>query len=253
MISNHEENRMTTRDKRLFWLLIAVILILMGLAAKPARAHEEELFCPVDYPECYPFDFMEELERAHMLDISCVSIGSRGNSERRRRIRRWEINAIEIIMSGALGKSPIDIVPTDGGAHGFAHFQPPNDLNISWMEHYEADDDIPECIRTSGFNHDDDWVSDIERVLYSRYSVAIQLTAWRSGVSRAVAEARRNGWEENHWTIAAAIANSTGQRGFINLAGSAGWDPELTIQAYTDQRPDSRHRRRRARRMRQYL
>lgn len=244
------ENRMS-RDKILFWVMIVCALLTLLLAIKQAYA-EEELFCPVDHPECYPFDFREELERAHLLDASCASISSRGSSDRQRRIRDWELEAIQVIV-GRRAKSIIDIVPTDGGAYGFAHFQPPNDLGLSWMEHYESDPNIDECILTDDFHLNSDWVSDTQDILYSRYSVTIQLTAWRAGIDRAIYAAQANGWSTRQLTIAAALANSTGESGFISIAEASNWDPEETLVAYIAQRPDSRHRQRRAERLRDYL
>ena len=239
-----------SRDKMLFWVMIVCVLLTLLLAIR--QSYAEELFCPVDYPECYPFDFLEELERAHLLDASCASISARGSSDRQRRIRDWEIEALRVIV-GNRAKSIVDIVPTDGGAYGFAHFQPPNDLGISWMESYEEDPNVDECILTDNFHRNQNWVEDTQDILYSRYSVTIQLTAWRAGVDRAVYAAIENGWSRRQLTIAAALANSTGETGFVRIAESSNWDPEMTLLAYVAQRPDSRHRQRRAERLREYL
>ena len=250
---------MRTVDMNNLWKLIIVALAALLLAAAPGWAQtpeeieDELLTCPLDFPECYPFDFLTEIARAHMLDPSCSRMGYWGGRDRRRRVADWELDAVAIVISGSLGKDVLDILPVDGGAHGFAHFQPPNDLRQDFMAHYDEDDDVDECIQTDDFHLDPVWVSDIQTVLYSRYSVVIQLNAWRRGVDSAVYEARDSGWEDEHLAIAAAIANSTGEYGFRRLLDSAAGCPAQAIQLYVDQRPGSNHRRRRATALRERL
>jgi len=246
-------------NERAFILLVLLVFVLLGLMcySKTSVAQDEDWpvepilpMCPVDFHECVERDFVAELERAHMLDPNLAPIGvwvGDRTSDRRREIDDWELAAIDIIMnSGAIGKDWNDILTTDGGAHGFAHFQPPNGLDLEELEIYEYMEEV------KGDIHWIDqifWVEHLETILYSPYSAAIQLRAWRSTVNHAVYGAQRNGWEDEELVIAASIANSTGERGFLNLAEECGWDPAATIQGYMDQRPDSNHRRRRARRL----
>ena len=161
-------------------------------------------------------------------------------------LEQWEIDAIIIIMSGARGKNFTDIVRTDCGAHGFAHFQPPNGLGIEELEHYEEMD--VDC----WFYHDD-WRGSITEILYSPDSWAIQVEAWRRNAHRAARSAKRSGWGGVELAVAASIANSTGAAGFRRLARRASWCVEGVIDEYLEQRPNSGHRARRAERMRALL
>lgn len=237
----------------LYAVLVACLVVLFTSTKVRCLELEEPLpICPVDFHECIERDFVAELQRAHMLDPSLHPIGTRlydGISDRRRQIDDWELEAIQIVGSGVIGKGYLDLLETDDGAHGFAHFQPPNGLDIPRLAVFEAIDEL-EDIR---WIDNPKWVQEVDEVLHGPYSVAIQLRAWRDGVNHAVRGAARNGWEEDQYTIAAAIANSTGEWGFLELAEHNEWCPTKTIDGYVAQRPDSLHRQRRARRLQEFL
>ena len=99
----------------------------------------------------------------------------------------------------------------------------------------------------------DSWVEQIEEILYSPYGAVIQLNAWRSTVNHAIYAAMSQGLEDEELSIVASIANSTGERGFLNLAEEHEWDLEATILGYVAQRPDNDHRRRRALRLQELM
>lgn len=245
-----------SRDTGVVLLAALFIIMISFVFAHRAWCGEEEWpttyyedVCPVEYDECLQFDIEHELERAHMLfpHISPIGVSS-DTSDRRRQIEDWELESLSIIMGGVLGKDYHDLVETDCGAHGFAHFQPPNGLNLSEFEFYEESENDG-LIETCWIDDQPKWVFRLEEVLYSPYGIALQLTAWRDTVDYAIYRALERGWVDEELTLVASLTNSTGARGFLDLADEHDWDPHLVIQGYMDQRPDSDHRRRRAQRL----
>ena len=159
-----------------------------------------------------------------------------------RRLRGWEWDAVRVITRDGTSKYMVDILFTDGGAHGLFHFQPPDDLDMDLT-----------CVTEVCWEHttytrcidDPEWVRRVEDILYSPYSAALQLREWREEVRRAVWAAYHEGWRDWGLTVASSISNSTGVRGFRTLAEQAEWDPDETMELYMAQRPGSDHRRRR--------
>lgn len=203
------------------------ILLTLALSFSLNTTPTPEPICPEIYPECYPVS-VEDFAYAHLL----VPIHP---------VESWELAAIEIISSGVRGKCLIDIVYTDCGATGIFHLQPDDPLCLG----HESDYECP--IR------DQEWVDQVRQVLYSPYSAAIQLDAWRGRVDRAVRHAREAGCHPRELAVVASIANSVGENGTVRIGVRCDWIIEDMIEIYTNQRSESLHRARRAVRMLEHV
>jgi len=184
----------------------------------------EELLCQLDLEE-----YIQQMTEAHNFNPSITTV------------RSYELEAIRVISSAdSIGKRPYDVVRTDCGAHGLFHFQPPEGI-LQWA-YWDVSDVVENAGTCPYFNQE--WVETVDRLLHVYpYGIGYQLLEWRDRVSAAVYYARQAGWPRNRLSWALAIANSTGVGGFRSILRE---DPEETLQLYTDQRPDSNHRRNRA-------
>lgn len=181
--------------------LLILIVLMFSLEAEAVPAS------PWAWPECLPRNTIDDVRQAGAQD--------------------WEVLAIRAITRDGLSKGPVDLVPTDCGAHGWAHFSPGRlDLNIATSSPCPVDDAK--------------WRQGVQLVLYSDGAGWVQLRAWRRIVGPAVREARRNGWRRSELALAAALANSSPSL-LRRLGAECDWDSTCVRRRYgtTD------HRRRR--------
>jgi hypothetical protein len=214
-------------------LVLAGAFLVMGLFCGVASADENEGWetniCPVVYPECLHTDVMWELEHAYMLDPSV------------RPLRDYEQEAIRITTSR--GRTLVDF--TSISRHGFAHFTPPNGLNVPALEEFRPVEG--ECINTD-WHTNREWRNALNEVLYSPYAAVIQLQEWRRETGPGIAYARQQGWSGEQLAVAAVLCNGIGSRGFRELTAEYGHDPEATIAGYLAANP-TRHARLRSRQL----
>lgn len=204
--------------------LLAVVAVFPALPS--AMEWEDQGLCPVTVEECLPVDNLEALEHAHLLDSYC------------RPLERWERDAIEIITADFHRQlHHLNPPPPDCGSFGLFHFQPSDPLRVG------ADTKV-ECPWGVQW-----WQDRIADAIYSPYSATLQLRAWRRIIGPA-AWASPPGFPK---VVIAAVANSTGAHHALEMAESCGWEPECLVRAYVEERPGSRHREHRARRLLRYL
>ena len=195
------------------------VFVVFLVMAGPAMATDGPLCPDIEYAACYNQDLFADLDEAGARD--------------------WEIDAIDIITSGAEGKTPTDLIETDCGAHGWAHFTPGRlQLGTSWKGDCAFED--PE------------WIATMRAVLYSEHSSTIQLYAWRRIVSQGLRPARRAGCSEVCLTVMAAVSNSSPTLA-RTLGEAVEWDLWLVIDGYEASRPGNAHRERRAEELREFL
>ncbi len=206
----------------------------------------------VSYLECLPPD--TELRACPLWDVAnreCTDWGSLSDQLERihlllpgRPISDWEMLAIEIITADT-DKGIANVVETDCGATGIFHLQPPDPLDAGLT----TSDDCP--------IEDDGWRESLDGYLYSPYSVALQVRAWRRIVGPAVQFARNHGLEGEELAVVASIANSTGSSGAQALMSLVyRRDRQLKIPALLDayiEDRDTPHRRARAQRLLELL
>ena len=201
------------------------------LMSYPPCPQLEDNMCPMDTTLCQMdlSEYIEFMKISHEYDTRVSPI------------RSYELDAITVITSAdSIGKRPYDIVRTDCGAHGLFHFQPPEGI-LEWAP-WDVDDVIENAGDCPYYNQE--WVEAVDHMLHIfPYGPGYQLLEWRDRVSAAVYYARQAGWPRDRLSWALAIANSTGVGGFRRILRE---DPEETLNLYTEQRPDSNHRRRRA-------
>jgi hypothetical protein len=163
-----------------------------------AAAEPLPTYCPMIWYECLSRDTLRDLERAGATT--------------------WELMAVRAITRDGESKGPVDLVMTDCGAHGWAHFSPERlDLNLSHVTECPYDD--PE------------WRHAVLAVLYSERSGALTLAAWRRIIAPALYEAQRHGWRRAELALAAAVAN-TAPTLLVRLGEECSWSSACVAHRY---------------------
>lgn len=177
--------------------------------------------CPVLWPECQDRDVFRDLQAVAGEAGEC-NLTPPTDVE-------WQ--AIEaVVYGGRMARTPVDLHRQDCGAMGWAHWQPPD----PWSVGIEAK---RECAY-----QDPEWRDWTMALMYSDWSGPLSLMAWRERTSLVRSMSRRAGWHDDNIAMALAMANSTGQRGFIEMAEQCAWKVPCVVLEYVG---DSAHRRRR--------
>jgi len=144
--------------------------------------------CPLTESMCYDIDEITALRTAHLMD-STVSP-----------LLRYEEEAILVITRDFASKSVYTYTYTDCGSSGFAHRRPGEDedpYNLGWSSRNECP------VR------DRRWRNRLRLFLYSPYSPAIQIMAWRRVHARVARHSRFAEMLPGHRAAMLSIANSS--------------------------------------------
>lgn len=188
---------------------LCVLILLLGAASSAASTNSTN-YSPFVWQEC--------------LDRSNISADLR-----RAGARSWEVEAIEIIGSGSIGKGPVDVVHVsrDEIALGWAHFtaqRSPFELN-TWTGSASAE-----------------WVLGIQALLYSDQAPFIQLRSWRRIVRSTARMGASQGCRDHECRVLlVAMANSSPRRA-QRIGSECRWRAPCMAQRYPG---SSAHRQRR--------
>lgn len=116
-----------------------------------------------------------------------------------RNLATAERMAIDIVTVGHDSKNWYDLIRTDCGAYGMFHFQPNYDY---WGVGIVSDS---EC----AYYDDHVWRYKVENLLYSDYSIPLQVEAWRSIVEPVASLYAGRAISIRDYSLMLAIANSS--------------------------------------------
>lgn len=213
-----------------------LLLLMWGLLVLPLKASALEAVCPDWQYECVPYDFWAEYVRSPFLDAS-LDLPP---------VRDWERPALELIMGGNEGKSYVDILDQDCGAHSFVHLQPGNGI----LEELGVTDFTPDLDYCAV--DDPVWRAQMEDAIYSPIGIAAGRAAWLDIIEPRLERARRHGLVTPVQEAAIAAMLNSDPALVRDLGRETGWHLVSMVHGYGASRPGI-HRKERALRILELL
>lgn len=177
------------------FLTFCLLLLFLGAGAQAAVPPADLLVSHETWPECLDRDLNRDMRAAGA--------------------EPWEIECIEAVAHGRVGRDLVTFTPVSCGSAGCASFAPGRlGLNMGW---------VGDCAW-----RDRDWRWRMLMVLYSDASAAVQLAAFRRISGRAIEIAHRNGFPR---PLAAVLANA-GPNRFLAEGEACGWDRDHMVRWY---------------------